>query len=427
MITINTNLYLSISLFLLSLILIRKLRKTFITSATSFFFGWTFLLWGTNYAINQKWINEVSLLSNEFIFYFLINAFLGIIIATLIFPVKRDFNKFQLFYEQSSLLLKKVSNKFLLILFILGVLFLFNRLSSVGFSLDYLSEVREVYNQGNRLLIDRIATHISVIVSLFIILIGVKDSKEGVNLKYIGLVIFAAAPLGLANGGRTFLLNYVILYLASLFLARGLYGQNKYILSKKEWIPISVYMFILLLIFALLGFTRGGYGKEFDFLYTILIWPISTMGALDTWLNIAIQANSTNGYFSFGWFSQFSNSIGLVNYTEEINSIKKIFANLFFSRNSAAVIPKSIIPELIFDFGTKGAFIGIFIAMFILQFFSLRFGGKGIFTHTLASLSVVAAFQTIQTSIPTPPIVITLFWAFIFSIIIKLKSKDRIN
>lgn len=423
MININTNLYLSISLFFLSLIIILKLRKTLISSATSFFFAWTFLLWGTNYAINQKWIKEVSLVSNEFIFYFLINAFGGIILATLIFPIKRNFDKFQLLYENSSIILNKLSNKFLGLLFILGSMFLYYRLSTIGFSFEYLSEVRAVFNQGDRLFIDKVATHISIIVSLLIILIGVRDSKEGVNLKYIGLVILSAAPLGLANGGRTFLLNYVILYLASLFLAKGLYGENKLILSKKEWFSISIYICILLFIFALLGFIRGGYGKEFDPLYTILIWPISTMGALDTWLNIAIHSNSTNGYFTFGWFSQFFSSVGILNYTNEINAIKRIFTNLIATANSAAVIPKSIIPELIFDFGKQGVFAGIFFAMFILQFFSLRFAGKGIFLHSLASLSIVAAFQTIQTSIPTPPIIITLFWASVFAIAIKIKYK----
>jgi len=422
-ITFNDLYYILIFFSITSILITYMMSKTYITAATAFWFGWLFLISGASYAIEQKWIPMISSVSIEYLLNLFTGAFLGFNLASILFPVKRNVQSYNILLEKTDFILNKLSNKFLIILFLLGSVFLLQRISQVGFNMDYLENVRSLYNQHNRQFIDKVATHIGVIVSFLIILMAVRDSKKGVNVKHLGLVVLAAAPLGLANGGRTFLLNYLILYMSSLLLIRGVYGNNRYLLSKKEWIKILIYLFSLLFVFSILGFFRGGYGKEFDMLFTILIWPVSTMGAMDTWISTALASKGTNGYFTFGWFSSFLNGIGFVDFSQEYLRIKQVFLSFFKTHNSAAFIPKSILPDLIFDFGRSGPFIGMFIISFILQFFTLRFVGRGIFLHVLGSLSILTAFNSIQTSVLTPPIVVTLVWALVFSILIRIKYK----
>lgn len=415
--------YILIFFSVMSILITYITSKTYITASTAFWFGWFFLLSGASYAIEEHWIRIMSPITIEYLLDLFIGAFFGFNIASIIFPVKKNIYAYNILLDKTNFILDKLSNKFLIILFLLGSAFLIQRIAQVGFNMDYLENARNLYNQNNRQFIDKIATHIGVIVSFLIILIAVKDSKNGVNVKYLAMVVLSAAPLGLANGGRTFLLNYLILYMSSLLLIKGVYGKERYLLSKEEWVQVLIYLFSLLFIFSILGFFRGGYGKEFDMLYTILIWPISTMGAMDTWISTALSSKGTNGYFSFGWFSSFFNGIGIIDYNQEYLRIKQVFFGFMKTHNSAAFIPKSILPDLIFDFGKMGPLIGMFIISLILQLFTLKFVGKGVFLHVLGSLSILAAFNSIQTSVPTPPIVVTLVWAFIFSILIRIKYK----
>ncbi len=95
------------------------------------------------------------------------------------------------------------------------------------------------------------------------------------------------------------------------------------------------------------------------------------------------------------------------------------------TNNPAWAIPKSIIPDIIFDFGKNAVLWIMFIISYLFQYFSLRFSAKGVFLHTIAVLAFVGSFMTIQMSPLSPGVAVTIFWAGIFSLINKKKNQVK--
>lgn len=415
--------YFTFFLAFISIYITKKRLKTLITASTGYWFAWLFLLYSTKVAVNNGWIENLSEISLNYIVQLHSGAFLGFLLGT-VFSSKKNKILNPEVLVKSNYIVKKLSNKILLFLFILGSLFLIERLRVVGFSLSYFTDVRSIYLETNDTsFIEWIAGHLSVMVGFLIILIGLRDAASEIDVKLLLKVLIASAPLGLANGSRIFLLNNVILYLSSILLARGMFRLKKTIISRTELIKITSFVLSILFIFALIGYNRGGYGGEFDLIFTILIWPVSTMMAADSWIAVAINSQNTGGMFTLGWVADFLNSFGILQFGNEKKMIQDIVIDFKLNANPAAVIPKSILPELIFDFGKKGVFWSIFFISFLAQKITIKFAGKGIVYHTIAVYCLVGSFMTIQTSIITPQFAVSIFWAIIFSYFIKSKLR----
>ena len=423
--TVNNVLFQTIVLGIISVFSTLKLSKTLISASIAYWFGWSFLLIGTTIAINSNWILGIEKQPLYYVMQLNYGAFIGFLAGTIMSPKKNNDKQYQQLIEKSSFIITKFSNKALVVLFLLGLIFLYQRIRRVGFNLNCFENVRSVYLEGNRPFTEYIGTHIGIIVGFLIIMLGVKDAKEGINIKELLKVIIASAPLGLANGSRIFLLNYLILYIASLLISRSTFKFSRTLLKKAELIKISIFLASMLIIFSIIGFTRGGYGDKFDLLFTILIWPVSTIMAMDSWISTALQSQCTNGMFTFGWIVDFMSRIGIMDYSEEKKIINDSISYFITTNNSAAVIPKSIIPDLIFDFGKNGVFWGMLFISFLLQIATLRFAGKGIFFHTFSVLCFTGSFLTIQTSVISPGFGVTAFWAAIFTLYFKFKKNNK--
>ncbi len=403
-------------------ILITWIRtKRIVSAALAYWFGWAFLLFGSWIALNNYWIVNIDSRSLYFILQLHYGAFIGFSLGSLFTSQKNNQKSFEKLYYYVNKIINKISRKILLLLFFIGTIFLIERILTVGLNLNYLSNVREVYNHREDSLIARIGSQVSVIVNFIIIMLAVKDSKEEINFKLLLLTILAASPLGLANGGRIFLLNYIILYFASLVLCRDSYKNNRFLLSTKEWRNFGILIGSVLFIFAIMGYLRGGYGSSFNMFYTILIWPVSTMGAMGSWISSALHGQQTHGLNTFGWLADFLNRLGLMNFSLEKMRMQSVVDYFNSIQNSASSVPRSIIPDLIFDFGKNGVFWGMIFISWILQYATLSFSRKGIFYHTFATISLVGAFMTIQGSVLTPGVSATLFWGAVFSILIRGK------
>ena len=293
----------------------------------------------------------------------------------------------------------------------------------VGFNSDYLTNARNIHNENEYSLLSTISSHIAMIANVLLSLIAIKDSKFGVNIRTLVIFIIIGGAMGIANGGRGFLLSYLILYFSNLILCRSAFGKNPSLLSKKEAIQFFLLFVSLLLIFSVMGFLRGGYGDELDIATNILSWPASTIGAMDSWISVAMASTSTYGLNTLGWFADILHRFGLVNYTDERNAMISILDYFLDVHDSSIFIPRSILPDLIFDFGENGIFWGMLLTALLLQVFTLSFVGKGIFLHNVAVMGLTSAFATIQTSIFTPPVVVPLFWSLVLAIYIKYKMK----
>ncbi|MEZ8968468.1 O-antigen polymerase [Vibrio breoganii] len=416
-------LYITISISIVSTSLSFFLNQKFIVASTAYWVGWLFLTFGADYGVSNNWIGDISQTASSLIMQMHIGAFCGFLMGNIL-SITRNRGRIQNenFIERVELILRLFYTKILLILFIIGFILFIQRLSSTGFNLSFLTDIRQVYLERNFSFLGWLGTHISMVANVLVILLAVSHANKRMDLKQLSLCILAGAPLGLASGGRIFLLNYFLLYLSSFLLCRSSINKCKTLLSLSEWRVAILFLISLLCVFALMGFYRGGYGEEFDIFYTIFSWPVSTIGALDSWIAAATSSASTNGYYTLGWFAKFFQKIGINDYS---NEVRVLIENLNFFElvnDSAGVVPKSILPEIIFDFGVTAVPLVMFFIALVLQLITLNLAIKGVVYHVLASYVLFMSFMTIQTSVITSGLITNVFWAVVISVMIREKK-----
>lgn len=394
------------------------LRQPLICAGLAFWTGWIFLISGGLVAINENWIN----IRTHFAFYLSVmfdGALAGFLLATPLAAARKPHHRYQLLVGISKRFFDKFGKKVLIALLVVGTIFFLQRVATIGFSIDYLTTARDAYNERSGSLLLQIGAHLSFITTMFVILRGVYDSYYGVDVRIIFLIILCGAPLGLANAGRTFLMSYLLAYLASLLLSRAHFLSLRFILTLREIKAVGTMFLSLITIFAIMGYLRGGYGDKLDIFYTILIWPVSTLGAMDSWVFSATTSERTYGINTFGWVVDFLARVGLI----DISDASRVLGNTLYYfqsiHDSAAVVPRSILPDLIFDFGPDAIFPSMMILAISLEILVSRFAGYGIFLHVLAVQCLVASFTTIQNSVVSPGFAATIFWAAVFSQFVK--------
>jgi hypothetical protein len=390
------------------------LRQPAVSASLAFWFGWWFLVWGGALVVDRGW-RDIPLYSAPYIETLFHGAFAGFLIGTLAGAFGKPRQRYLDLVDLSDHLLETYGRKVLWSLFLVGGAFLAQRVATVGLSLDYLSEVRGLYNERQGSLLLRIGSHLSVLMTTLIVLRGIRDSCYGVNIRGLLITIAAGAPLGLANGGRTFLMSYTIAYLASLLLCRSNFSRNPFALSGQEALRFGTLIALLLTVFAVMGFLRGGYGDQLNILYTVIIWPVSTFQAMDTWVFTAIGSDRTYGLNSLGWLADLAARLKLVDVSEARGVMRDVLLDFADAYDSARVIPRSILPDLIFDFGEKALFLSMAVVAFLLEFATSRYPGRGLFRHVLAVQCLLASFTTIQTSVVSPDFAISIFWGAVLA------------
>ena len=112
--------------------------------------------------------------------------------------------------------------------------------------------------------------------------------------------------------GEFFLFNFMLAYMASLLLARSSFRVVSTILTRHEFVKLGALLAFWLIVFALMGYWRGGYGKSLDIFYTILMWPVSTLTAMDDWVFAALSSDRTFGLNTLGWVVDFLSRVHLI-------------------------------------------------------------------------------------------------------------------
>lgn len=307
----------------------------------------------------------------------------------------------------------------LVVLFSVGTLLLFEQISRSGFSSEYLSVAREQHLMREDSLVRRIGSQLSVIANVVAIIFGVNDAVKGVKIRRIAILLLASAPLGLSSASRIFLMNYTLFYLISLMSFRSMNTKFLSILTSGEVGKLLFIFCFSAAIFSFLGFIRGGYGHEFSMLYNIMIWPSSTLGAIDEWIREAIVAQPANGYLTLGYFSDTMIQLGINPLAWSRQSLDVAQDYFLSTRNSALYIPRSYVPDLIFDFGPTYYVAGSYLLLFSLQFTFRRLSRGHIYSHALSVVLVYAAFMTIQNPPFSPWAIATVFWSFILGAVLQ--------
>jgi oligosaccharide repeat unit polymerase len=423
--TLLNTFYITLICGILSVILCRVIAKTWVSANSSYWAGWIFVLYASVVCEANGWgykrATEIAL-SNILLLH--IGATAGFFIANIFcHGTKPEPASLQKIFVLSRDIVQNFSSKIYLLLFIVGLLFFYERINDVGFSSNFLTDAREVYVQRNVSTIARIGSHVSVIAIFMMILLGVVDSVLGINVSRLLLVILAGTPLGLANAGRIFLFSYLLTYLTSLLLFRSLNRNGARLGSIDEAVKIGGLVVFLAIVFSILGFLRGGYGNVFNPLHTILVWPASSIFALDSWSKAALSVPPMHGLNSLGWIADFLDRLSLIDFTHQKKYLNAIVFHFNSMNDSAAVIPRTIIPDLIMDFGRNGLVYGMMGIAFITQLITIRMSHFGIFSFSFSTLTIFALFHTIQGSILSSNFCVATFWAFVFSILIVYNSR----
>lgn len=390
------------------------LRLPLASASLAFWFGWWFLVSGGVLVVNRGW-GEIGLYSAPYVEMLFHGAFAGFLVGTLVGSFRKPPQQYLKLVGLSNYMLDTHGRKVLWAIFLIGGVVFVQRLATVGLSSDYLSEVRGIYNQGQGSALLRIGSHLSVLLITLIVLRGIRDSYYGLDIRGLLITIVAGAPLGLANGGRMFLMSYTLAYFASLLLCRSHFSRNPLWLNAQELFRSGGLIALLLTIFALMGFVRGGYGDELSVVYAVIIWPVSTFQAMDAWVFAAIGSDRTYGLHSFGWLADFAARLKLIDVSEATGVMRDVLLGFEETHNSARVIPRSILPDLIFDFGEHAIFVSMAVIAFLLEFVTTRYPGRGLFWHVLAVQCFLGSFTTIQNSVVSPGFAITLFWGAVLA------------
>ena len=430
--SLDTLIIQSIILALLNTFFTKLFNKTIITASVAFWFGWILLLILTRQFINDDLIKEFGSLELFYIDKFHKASFIGFFIASLFnFNYVRkvtSLKEIEKLHLYSRYISNEITDKVLIYLLIVGLLLLLIKIKTFGLSLNFFTQARGLYNENNFDFLSWLGTHLSVIVSSLIIVQGINDGFGKFNTKKIFKIILYSSPLYLSSATRTFLIFPLLNYFSSFLLTRSYLFRfdNRKLINTKEIKKGIIILSLMLLIFSVIGFQRGGYGSSFDLYYLIASWPVSTSFALESWLVEALSSSGTNGLLTFNWFANFLDRIGLLNYTVEKNSLIEIREYFISTGNSAAVIPRSMLPELIFDFGKEAFFYVTILITFISQHISIRFSGRNIIKHKFATAFFIAMFMSIQTSIFSPGFVVSIFWIILLNLYVKHKLKKNL-
>lgn len=407
----------------------KKINNQWLTASTGFWFGWIVLLFSTRSFIHADFMNNLEVLSIKYISIFHWAAFTGFFLASIYGSFFRDKSRIkkkellQKLRVESTNVSEYFGNKFLNILVILGLIFFVQRVLTVGLDINYFTNVRDVYNERSFSLLNWLGTHLSVIVYILLFVQGISDAFNKMNIKKVFKTIVYASPLFLASGSRTFLIFPLIYYFSSLLLTRVSIKNSLRFLTLKEFRDFSFILIMMSFIFSIIGFIRGGYGNSFSLYYLIIAWPVSTTIGLESWLEVAISSQSTNGFLSLDWIANIFQRLGILDYTQEKNMLENIDYQFLLNGDSARVVPRSMIPDLIFDFGTKYLYLISTIFFFIIQFITINFSGKSLTKQIIAAMLIVAMFMTIQMSVFSPGFMVSLFWLFLY----KLFNKGSFN
>ena len=405
-------------------IFIRRLRnKNILSASLAFWFAWGALITAGLICDLVDWTN-ISIISVGYIKTLLYGATVGFAVIDIFYDEKYDNRQMiELKLMAKIFIERKIFNKFLIFMFIIGMIMLINRIRTVGLSIEYFSTVRSSFvDETNYSFLLQLGSHLSSILVVGLILKGVYDYENGIDIIGLFWILLFVSPFFLSSASRTFLLGYPLPYISSYMLFSYYYpGKNRKLIIRYDLIKLLIFIISVLTVFSIIGFIRGGYGEVFNPFYAILMWPVSTLSAMDIWIGAASATNLTGGYFTFNWPFDILSRLHILNVSDQMASVTAILDYFDSINESAGVIPKSILPDIIFDFGPSKIFIVMAFFAALLQFFR-SFSSHKLFLHVLAVNSFIAAFSTIQNSIFNSNFFVSIFWSYIIYKYLKNKS-----
>lgn len=385
--------------------------------ATYFWLSWLLLLLAVGYLVSLGLPLFIKPELYKILYDFFRSAFVAFISASFVLFLKTNLFG-SVSFSGGGVRVINIIDKWLkpllIILALTGTVYFAQRLSSVGISAGYLSSARAAYLVKNFNLFEWVGNHISVAISTLIIMMGIRDAELGhPKLNVVAGIVVVSAPLYLANASRTFLLfpflNYFISYTSVNF-----YVRKKILPENVKFRTIFFYPLLFVFVFAVLGWLRGGYGENLDIILTILSWPASTLFVMDDWVYVASQYGNLSGLIGFDWFIEKFEIFRIVDYSKERSQYNFALKWLESHGSSALVVPKSIVVELIFDWGVTNFPYIVFITFFVAEYMFSTFIKKGGIRRFIAVNLAIGSFMTIQLGFLNPGSIMGFLWGVIY-------------
>lgn len=243
-----------------------------------------------------------------------------------------------------------------------GILLLAFIITSIGsiedFS-DYRSKALSVERTGIFAIVKRLSGHINILGSFYLMLLGYKMGKEGINIKVLLLTIILCSLINMSIGGRVWILSSTLPFFVIFFLSRqGSILDKSTLRSDYKKIIFIAILFICL--FSIIGVLRSDPNKQYQPLDK---YQYFSDGMRIT--NMALKQYPPGCYdLEYGRSEFLALWIGSPMSTRFNESLSHDIG--------LSVTVKSSLPYLYYDFGFWGGIIMWGIFCFILEYICLK-------------------------------------------------------
>ena len=342
----------------------------------------------------------------------------GVILGHLFFgPPKIRYREFYNYFSSIGHFLNKYYLWICGAVFAVGFIAFAEKMSSVGFSIFTLSDIRQDHVHSSFSVFQRLGIHGGLILGIFVSLSAVDDSlKERVNVRRILAIIIALLPLALSQGSRKEFMNPVITYALTTFLVmqvRLISGHRiKWNLLGRMYMKFLPVGLALLFIFTVYGQLRGVGSKEIAGKYTLFSLvdaPLQLSKSICSWYASSLYSVGPITAFEDVTFPRMHGRIyfePLFKVPEKLGLIQDKSALLYLARQDAfnnfnegivAFTPGTMGKILTREVGLQLAPYFGGLAMFFAVAMSNRWKRNSIFGFTLVSIFASQALMSSQT------------------------------
>lgn len=304
--------------------------------------------------------------------------------------------------------LNNVLNKFRWIPYtcgIVGIVLTFYFVSTIG-SIDSLHDYRinaiMTKRVGYAAIVQRISGHINILGGFYLMILGYKQGKTGINLgEFIKYVLLCSA-INLSIGGRVWLLTSSLPFLIAYFYSRKYAIIDSEIKRKdKKYLLIIVVTFISL--FSIIGMMRSvSYNNNF----------------LDKFLYLTDGSRMTNLVLSQYPEGSYSYEYGASTLAQSFipSEMTLKFAESISYDIGLSVTVKSVMPYLYYDFGFWGGAVFWCLICFFIEYICIRLK----YRQSILSILVLCQLSGLLFQAPVGHIFNTNIPAFEWLIIIYI-------
>lgn len=151
-----------------------------------------------------------------------------------------------------------------------GILRIILMINIVGMNsvMDYRMAANEMMNTGSGPvgMVFRITNYIQMLANFYVALSGFKAGFGTLNFKDVVGLFILYAPTQMATGGRLFILYFILFYIGSFLLGRGLVlkGKERNLLEKEEKMILGIVSIGMLALVSFIAMARGASSEGTD-------------------------------------------------------------------------------------------------------------------------------------------------------------------